>query len=1488
MTPKNLVGLAAASVVLLAAAARGDTAPNKGSGMHPYPLWPSTPVPGWPGVGADEEHTIEKLTGGSPSDPRPAIYGQPEFLAYPGAVHHVRREYQRYNPPYPLFNARTLVKNFVLSGMAAFRDKCTAFAEPVYYNPMYGRRSATKQRRPFVKAYAWKPGGPPVRLTLGKLERGPHVIRPIAAAPSVRSIEPRKFVFVKLRINDWPDDPDRWNAYILRAQTLDNFYALQQFHFQARDDRVFRAELTLLPGSEVDLLLHNVDLHYRNAELARRRGKKRAVLIDPEVRAADWDRAREAGGKRLQARLEQQRRTPEAQKQLDDFIWQCYMPPLNCHWPGWAFWIQGTGRDLDQLRVCQAPAEWEELVRRYDSAFAAQYGEGKKHPFFLRCKSGTIYKDGRNGLHADPPAYELRGVNVYERVKKDDKWAPGELLGPLSDFELSYAKPGNSGYKALGQLVLDGKAVGAWRTLLYLDGKLYKDGKVIDDEPRRAGSPYSRFYDIRLRQPLVAQWRVKPGLYYDASKGSLGGNLEREAANWFKYGERQAVHDAAMKFVCQTYNLVVAQIRDPLHGLGVVGGSAGPDRCLLKYFTYGSTSGIEFYDKIYDFVSTDKEFAKAVGRYILGIATPDDVVAFLDTYVIQYYANLIVKQRQFTDHGTPALLMKAVLVQDDTSISDPWMEFLFTRAWEYPQALSGLGDNLVTGGGRDGGSNIGSFFYALGGQMKPVELLEQYLQNGGNRKYDLTDPGQYPNSRFTPYFALEASAAGRHNPGVGDVGGPAEYYGRFVDHAGLRSIMATGWRWHRDPKFAWELARSFGRKGETDAEWAEILQAAQKCPRDPYLMNRSRALSNWGGYITSNPGLDDFRFLREAIVRVGTGWGHAHSDTLDLRLFALGCTMAGDFNQRPAYGWPRHQMTRCHNVVEVDGKDWMSHAWVRNVFDAPGSQYMAAESTPPFGMEHVKLFRRQVALVDVHGGKPSAKDNPAKDPDVALPSSYLFDVFRVDGGKMHTYCFHGCVDDGFEANVKDKAPPTREEDSPDDGYLNPFRWWVAGDAKEGEEPDYWVAGCDGEDLTATWRLARKAENYMLGPGRRHSAAATEPRKYTRLTLFDQGDSRIMHGIARHKGGKGYYGRCLYAQKESDQDMSSVFVGLIEPYAGQPSIASARQLPVRQNDADALRAAVVEVKTANGRTDLLFADGRPEKTREMVIKRGFLGAGKQVVRIAAEYAYISRDAQGLRQATVTGGSRLEAPGISIQIATPRYEGTVKAIDYLARQVTVAGAIPVRLAGRHFEVGGAYHRTSYETEAIRAGDGETTIVMRKGLEIMRTRVRGANPDTGVVTGAIAMFRRRGRDAELVASNDQLTRFWRVAYTGGDRHAGHAFALTPLDPATATGPVFTPADFPAGAGLRVWEFGAGDKVGIQTGVSLQRRSATADAVVYRVHASSPCEITLAGAKAAWSTDGVVWTELPGKVRRRQVTVSLREAQLAAAASIHLKIEP
>jgi len=1365
---KSAAGLAPLLVLFATCCSFAGAADRRDGGLHPYPLWPSTPVPGWPGVDADENHTAEKLTGGTPDDPRPAVYGQPEFLAYPGAVHHLRHFLQRYVPPYPLNNAKTLVRNFILHEMRGYGDKCVRFEERVYYNPMYGKRSRTAQKRPPVQAYPLKPGSAAIKLDIGKLPRSVYAIRPVVAAPAVTEVvdKGRKFALFRLRINDMPNQPGGMNEYVLKACVLDNFYAVTEFYFHSRGDgRSFKAELALLPESEMELLLYNVDLHDRFVEHARRRGKRRAVLDymlpgETKARAAHWEKNRTADpGGYENAKKNSPAKTPEQQKASDDEVWKSLMPPLNCHYGG-GWYCQRI--DLDQLRICRAPDSW----RRFVEAYAAD------RPLLLGCKTGKLYLDENGALHVSRPS----------SVQREFKVPPG----------------------------------------------LYYDSAVVSTMNRGGnvtGTNHGRYHPS-----------IEP---------------------WAKFGIRQIVRDQAMKFIRLVYDVPAMQMS---RNWEYVAGFEGLDRAMLRtpghaMGSSGSTIAetLTFYDTIYPFLATDREFAAAVGRYLPWIKTPDDLIEFVDVYLVQDYANNVMKYRIFTDHEQAKWMMTAVLVQNDSSITDPWMEFLFKRGWEYPQALSGLGDNLATGTDRDGGTTIGSFMYAMGGATATMELMEKYIRYGGNKKYDLTDPRQYPAVRLKPYFLLEGNAAGRVNPGIGDVGGVAEHHGRFTNAANYRDIHAAGWRWHKDPKFAWELVNTFGRTGESDQEWAEITNAAAQCPRDPYLMNRSRVLSNWGGYLRLHCGHDDWRFQRVAAVRVGTGSGHAHSDTLDLRLFAFGLTMATDFNQRPAYGWPAHHMTRVHNVVEVDGNSWTGHAWVRNLFDAPGSPYLEAESVAPHGMENVELFRRQVALVDVHEGSAGAG---VEDANVMMPSSYVFDVFRVSGGRTHTYCFHGCADDGFEVNVMHRQPPTQAETSPDRGYLRPFRWWQREDSKGApigglprrEEETYWAAKCDGHDLIATWRLDRDAEKSML-----RGAVLTEPRKYTRLTLFDQSASRILHGIARAAGGYGYYGRCLYAQKESPEDADNVFVALIEPYAGEPSIVAQRQIRVANNETDARRAVAVEVKTNSGRTDVLFADGRRDKVRELQVTGGKW-------QVAGEYAYVSNDAGGFRQAALTGGTLLQAPGIRIEAGAAGYEGTITAVGYLDRKVTLQGSIPARLAGHFFEIGNEQHKTTCEVRSIDTRSGRTLLAMRKGLEIMRTRVRGADPATGKVVGAIAMLRHRGRDAGLVASNDAVTRFWRAAYAGGNRHTGHEFILTSMDAKEAQ-PAFTEADFPLGSGLRVWEFGVGASIWLIGGEpgtggrsSSKRRAHASPSISAHILLQIDCGLR-------------VYSELPSRLRNKRI---------------------
>ncbi len=142
------------------------------------------------------------------------------------------------------------------------------------------------------------------------------------------------------------------------------------------------------------------------------------------------------------------------------------------------------------------------------------------------------------------------------------------------------------------------------------------------------------------------------------------------------------------------------------------------------------------------------------------------------------------------------------------------------------------------------------------------------------------------------------------------------------------------------------VANYFGRRGESDQEWARLQANARKQGRNPFLDQSSRVLANWAGILESGREAGDFRFKRSVCLRVGTGHGHAHSDTLDLQLLAHGVRLANDVGWRGSYARPSPESAMVHNLVEVDEANWNGHSWIAPFAPASGAQYRMGVAVP--------------------------------------------------------------------------------------------------------------------------------------------------------------------------------------------------------------------------------------------------------------------------------------------------------------------------------------------------------------------------------------------------------------------------------------------------------------------------------------------------------------------------------------------------------------
>lgn len=84
-------------------------------------------------------------------------------------------------------------------------------------------------------------------------------------------------------------------------------------------------------------------------------------------------------------------------------------------------------------------------------------------------------------------------------------------------------------------------------------------------------------------------------------------------------------------------------------------------------------------------------------------------------------------------------------VVGDTAVTDPWMEWLFSRSFIYPLPTTGVQDAMISGTTREGTETVGSTYYAQEeGAARIAASLDQYQAASGNPKYDLSDQSRYP------------------------------------------------------------------------------------------------------------------------------------------------------------------------------------------------------------------------------------------------------------------------------------------------------------------------------------------------------------------------------------------------------------------------------------------------------------------------------------------------------------------------------------------------------------------------------------------------------------------------------------------------------------------------------------------------------------------------------------------------------------------------
>lgn len=1356
--------------------------------FHLYDVFPSEPLPGYPGA--------------DPAAGRPPWERYPEFQNYPGSVEHFRNENSKYIPSINPYNMRTLVRNFLaaeLPGVA--KEARESYAEPVVYVQRYAETVRTGQRRAPVPVVRLRPGGQRLKLSLDPLPRGLYVVRVVGCLEEkdVRADVPEDLILA-MRINDGPDGA--WNRYALRQRGTYNFYSMGEFFFRVETDspRAFEVDLGSLPESKVDLLVHNVDVHDVLAELARRPGKTVPVAVNPAVMREQW--ASEEGRQiqqhavmvRQGALAEYRRQHPDLdgdalerqwRRERDDAIWYS-LPPINAQFLSHASGYYTVPTEADSATEAALLAQG---LRFDKDSLNWNYGEG--------IRDAATWRFLLPKQHEAPRAWRMEFVDL----RKPDG-------NPIQMY--------------------------TWEDLRAL--------KPLPGLPFEV-PPYGR----RFADTNGAHFFFPTAVAnYSAINGGLYGLTYRNYLYNYQHGGHALEgRDLALRLVSVAYQLPTYSV---LHKLNVVLGDparnkgrrlAHEDRAVHYQFLEWEQLAAT-YDLLFDLIQNNQELADAVGRYVPWVKTPRDVVALLDTYLLQYGAREMMIFQRYYDHEHAAMLTEMAAIQADPAITELWMEAVFNWTWEYPLRVGPLRGFLYNSLQRDGSTSIGSFFYAQSGGV--ASKVQEWIDLADGRIGDRYSLRQIPRIAATPHWYLETRVAGMHPLGVGDVGGPIVAYGQWWES--IQPWMRTGWRWTQNPRFAYGLVHFTGRKSETDAEWAAITNAATGV-RNPFMANRSRILADWGGILEGGTQSDDFRFRHAARVRIGGGSGHDHADALDLGLWSLGLPVAPDGGARPGYGRPQVGLSWMHNVVTVDKADRRGHAWCPDLADLGRVQYLTARAAGG------DLFARQVALIEVDQGRPAAEP-PSRanltpgttyDRNVVLPRAYFVDFSRTAGGQRdHAYNFHGITEDEFAANVTPRALNTFETEWLDSQTLEKKNYIVPG--------EQWGGTVEADELTATWRVGRTPRPFNAAERGTREVAGPEPsvlreaydpdspRKYLRMHLPGQRGASFLTGawISAPDGEGRQDGEWLRQTHVVRQTRSSLFAAVFEPYAGEPFIRSV----VLEGDVNRAEApAVLRVALVDGRRDLHAAD----------LAGGTAQKLSDGTRVQARYVHVARDAHGvLLQFSLVGGRVLELPELTLTPACAAWSGTVTRIDYDKQLVLVDAAFPARvLDGAFFEVGhpastGYSERwTNYEIERAQPqAKGGTLMRWRKGADIGMTVVERVARDASRSNAwTLAVADRPDLttgDTRLAATTEKKNQHWRadfrdgcVLYDGPD--AGAAFK--------------------AGDTILFHEFGLGATFRTPTTVALQRENDG----TYRLTTAVPCTLALAAPQAEWSADGKSW---------------------------------
>lgn len=280
----------------------------------------------------------------------------------------------------------------------------------------------------------------------------------------------------------------------------------------------------------------------------------------------------------------------------------------------------------------------------------------------------------------------------------------------------------------------------------------------------------------------------------------------------------------------------------------------------------------------------------------------------------------------------------------------------------------------------------------------------------------------------------------------------------------------------------------------------------------------------------------------------GKHYSHSHMDFLNFELFANNQKMMPDLGYPDAmnvyvkgiYTWSTHTVS--HNTVMINARR-QDRNLQGKLYDFSGSSFVQNMDASSGAYSTASLYRRNLVMV-------STGDS----------SAYVVDIFRVKGGRQHDYLLHGPPGSTLTQNGVWSVP------QPGTLAGENVPWGEIYDDKTLADPDYKggyasYSGSGFQHLFNVQRLERGAVNILYN----HIKDSTARLK---IHILDNQPQQLFMADAYDKPrAKNFTLKYVVARRQGNtEDLSSTFLGVIEPFKNQALIDSVKKIALADTNA----------------------------------------------------------------------------------------------------------------------------------------------------------------------------------------------------------------------------------------------------------------------------------------------------------------------------------